>query len=123
MTPKAKFNLLLEPEQLAALRDIQAVSGATVAEQIRRAIADWIAARHVPTQSPEALYAALKELADAPWGPEPGKQEIHRKVRAAERSLRKTLIKERELAAIERGERTEKEIGRFVGKASRTRKS
>jgi hypothetical protein len=100
MTPKAKFNLLLEQDQLDALRDIQTATGATVAEQIRRAIADWIAARHVPTQSrpnsPEALYAALKELADAPWGPEPEKQEIHRKVRAAERSLRKTLSKKRE---------------------------
>jgi hypothetical protein len=107
---------LLEQGQLDALRDIQTATGATVAEQIRRAIADWIAARHVPAcsnpDSAEALYAELKKLADEMPA-----------LRHLEKSLRKTLIRQRELDAIERGERTEKEADRFVGKASRRRKS
>ena len=40
-------------------------------------------------------------------------------VRTAEKSLRRTVIKRRELNAIERGERTEKEVKRFLRKGLR----
>jgi hypothetical protein len=43
MSPKTRFQILLEPEQLAALRRIQERTAAPVASQIRRAVANWIA--------------------------------------------------------------------------------
>jgi hypothetical protein len=43
MSPKTRFQILLEPEQLAALRRIQERTGAPVATQIRRAVQKWIA--------------------------------------------------------------------------------
>jgi hypothetical protein len=43
MSPKTRFQILLEPEQLAALRRIQERTGAPVATQIRRAVEKWIA--------------------------------------------------------------------------------
>jgi uncharacterized heparinase superfamily protein len=42
MSPKTRFQILLEPEQLETLRRIQARTGAAVASQIRRAVEDWI---------------------------------------------------------------------------------
>jgi hypothetical protein len=43
MSPKTRFQILLEPEQLAALRRIQERTAAPVASQIRRAVETWIA--------------------------------------------------------------------------------
>ncbi len=43
MSPKTRFQILLEPEQLDVLRKIQTRTGAPVASQIRRAVEDWIA--------------------------------------------------------------------------------
>lgn len=43
MSPKTRFQILLEPEQLAALRKIQARTSAPVASQIRKAVEGWIA--------------------------------------------------------------------------------
>jgi len=43
MSPKQRFPVMLEPEQVAALRDIEARTGARISEQIRRAIDDWLA--------------------------------------------------------------------------------
>jgi hypothetical protein len=43
MSPKTRFQILLEPEQLAALRRIQARTAAPVASQIRQAVEKWIA--------------------------------------------------------------------------------
>jgi hypothetical protein len=43
MSPKTRFQILLEPEQLAALRRIQERTAAPVASQIRRAVEKWIA--------------------------------------------------------------------------------
>jgi hypothetical protein len=42
MSPKTRFQILLEPEQLAALRRIQERTLAPVASQIRQAVGDWI---------------------------------------------------------------------------------
>jgi hypothetical protein len=38
MSPKQRFQVLLEPEQLSALREIELRTGASIGEQIRRAI-------------------------------------------------------------------------------------
>jgi hypothetical protein len=43
MSPKTRFQILLEPDQLAALRRIQERTGAPVASQIRKAVEKWIA--------------------------------------------------------------------------------
>jgi hypothetical protein len=42
MSPKDRFQLMLEPEQLAALRRLQDETGAPVSEHIRRAIAAYL---------------------------------------------------------------------------------
>jgi Ribbon-helix-helix domain len=43
LSPKTRFQILLEPEQLAALRRIQERTSAPVASQIRKAVEKWIA--------------------------------------------------------------------------------
>ena len=43
MSPKQRFPVMLEPAQVAALREIEARTGARISEQIRRAIDDWVA--------------------------------------------------------------------------------
>ena len=43
MSPKTRFQILLEPDQLAALRRIQDRTSAPVAAQIRKAVERWIA--------------------------------------------------------------------------------
>ena len=45
MPPKVRFQLVIEPEQLAALREHEKQTGARISEQIRRAIDDWLAKR------------------------------------------------------------------------------
>jgi hypothetical protein len=47
MSPKLKFNFMIEPGQLAALKAIEARVGATVGEQIRRAIAVYLESQTV----------------------------------------------------------------------------
>jgi hypothetical protein len=42
MSPKARFQLMLEPEQLAELRQIEANTDVPVSRQIRRAIDLWL---------------------------------------------------------------------------------
>ena len=42
MSPKERFQILLEPEQLAALRRIEDKTGAPVARQIRMAVEHWL---------------------------------------------------------------------------------
>jgi len=42
MSPMKRFNMLLEPAQLAALTAIQDRAGINVSEQIRRAIAAYL---------------------------------------------------------------------------------
>ena len=61
MSPKTKFNFMIEPAQLAALRQVEERTGAAVAEQIRRAINLWLAAQAgeqpaaLTTQKPRRL--------------------------------------------------------------------
>lgn len=42
MSPKTRFQVMLEPEQLTALRRSEEETGAAVGEQIRRAIDEWL---------------------------------------------------------------------------------
>lgn len=42
MTPKQRFQILLEPEQLEALRRIEERTGAPVARQVRMAVDRWL---------------------------------------------------------------------------------
>jgi hypothetical protein len=42
MSPKKRFQVMLEPEQLQALRKVEEHTGAPVAEQIRRAVDAWL---------------------------------------------------------------------------------
>ena len=48
-----KFNVLLDPKQVDALRAIQEATGAPLSVQIRRAIAVWIAAQGHETRKAE----------------------------------------------------------------------
>lgn len=43
MSPKTRFQILLEPEQVEALKRIQERTAAPLAAQIRRAVDTWIA--------------------------------------------------------------------------------
>ncbi len=56
MSPKQKFNLVIEPGQLAALRAIEEKTGARISEQIRRAISAHLETQKILTRS------ELKEL-------------------------------------------------------------
>jgi hypothetical protein len=42
MSPKQRFNFMIEPDHLRALRRIEEETGAAVGEQIRRAIASYL---------------------------------------------------------------------------------
>jgi hypothetical protein len=42
MSPKTRFQVMLEPEQLAAMRRTEEKTGAAIGEQIRRAIDEWL---------------------------------------------------------------------------------
>jgi len=56
MSPKQKFNLVIEPVQLAALKAIEKRTGARISEQIRRAIQAYLENQTVLTR------AELKKL-------------------------------------------------------------
>jgi hypothetical protein len=56
MSPKQKFNLVIEPAQLAVLKAIEERTGARISEQIRRAIQAYIESQTVLTK------AELKKL-------------------------------------------------------------
>jgi hypothetical protein len=45
MTPKARYQFMIEPEQRDALRRIKESEGIPEAEQIRRAINEWLERR------------------------------------------------------------------------------
>ena len=55
MSPKTRFQILLEPEQLAALRRIQERTSAPVAAQIRKAVEKWIADNGDKTERKRSL--------------------------------------------------------------------
>lgn len=61
MSPKVRFQLVIEPEQLAELRKIEEDTGAPVSAQIRRAIDDWLTKRGVTKKKPERKRAATRK--------------------------------------------------------------
>jgi hypothetical protein len=50
LPPKIRFQILLEPEQVAALKRIQERTAAPLAAQIRRAVDTWIAGQGEKTE-------------------------------------------------------------------------
>lgn len=51
MSPKQRFQIMIEPEQLAALKAIEARNGATVAAQIRLAVDAYLQQQSVLSKS------------------------------------------------------------------------
>jgi hypothetical protein len=51
MSPKQRFQMFLEPEQIEALRRVEARTGAAMAEQIRRAIDAWLKQEDRPAKA------------------------------------------------------------------------
>jgi hypothetical protein len=47
MSPKYRFNVMIEPARLEALREIERRTGATLSEQIRRAIDSYLRSQTV----------------------------------------------------------------------------
>ena len=47
MSPKYRFNVMIEPERLELLREIERTTGATPSEQIRRAIDAYLKSQTV----------------------------------------------------------------------------
>jgi hypothetical protein len=58
MSPKTRLQILLEPEQVAALRRIQERTDAPLAAQIRRAVDKWIAEQG---EQPERKRASTRK--------------------------------------------------------------
>jgi hypothetical protein len=54
VTPKQRFQILLEPDQLEALRRIEERTGAPVARQIRMAVDRWLSERGEKTERKRA---------------------------------------------------------------------
>jgi len=50
VSPKTRFQILLEPEQITALKRIQDRTAAPLAAQIRRAVDTWIAEQGEKTE-------------------------------------------------------------------------
>ncbi|MGH9162198.1 MAG: ribbon-helix-helix domain-containing protein [Vicinamibacteraceae bacterium] len=50
MSPKRRFNMMLEPKQIEILREIERRTGATVSEQVRRAIDAYLRTQNVITE-------------------------------------------------------------------------
>jgi hypothetical protein len=55
MSPKTRLQILLEPEQIDALKRIQARTAAPLAAQIRRAVDMWIAEQGEKTERKRAI--------------------------------------------------------------------
>lgn len=61
MSPKYRFNVMLEPDRLAALREIERRTGATPSEQIRRAIDGYLETQSVLTKKEVAKILKERE--------------------------------------------------------------
>jgi hypothetical protein len=61
MSPKYRFNVMLEPERLEALREIERRTGATPSEQIRRAIDGYLRAQTVLSKKEVAKILTMRE--------------------------------------------------------------
>lgn len=68
MSPKYRFNVMIEPERLEALREIERRTGATPSEQIRRAIDAHLRSQTV--LSKKEVAKILKEPRIARWPPD-----------------------------------------------------
>jgi hypothetical protein len=51
MSPKQRFQMVLEPAQIEGLKRVAARTGASMAEQIRRAIDAWLEKEDRPRRS------------------------------------------------------------------------
>jgi hypothetical protein len=51
MSPKQRFVMMLEPEQLAALKAIEDRTGARISEQVRRAVDAYLERQTVLTRA------------------------------------------------------------------------
>jgi hypothetical protein len=58
MSPKQRFNMMVEPKQLEVLREIERRTGARVSELIRRAVDSYIATQTILTK--KEVAAILK---------------------------------------------------------------
>jgi hypothetical protein len=61
MSPKYRFNVMIEPERLALLREIERKTGATPSEQIRRAIDAYLQAQTIVSQKEVAKILKTRE--------------------------------------------------------------
>lgn len=61
MSPKRPFNIMLEPAQIDALREIEQATGAKPSEQIRRAVDRWIQETLPGGKKPERKRAATRK--------------------------------------------------------------
>jgi hypothetical protein len=61
MTPKARYQFMIEPEQRDALRRIKESEGIPEAEQIRRAINEWLERREGTDKKAERKRASTRK--------------------------------------------------------------
>ena len=61
MPPKYRFNMMIEPDRLAALREIERRTGATPSEQIRRAIDMYLRSQSILTKKEVAKILNERE--------------------------------------------------------------
>ena len=61
MSPKYRFNMMIEPDRLAALREIERRTGATPSEQIRRAIDMYLRSQSILTKKEVAKILNERE--------------------------------------------------------------
>jgi hypothetical protein len=59
MSPKRRFNMMVEPKQIDVLREIERRTGAPISEQIRRAVDAYIATQAIVTK--KEVAAILKK--------------------------------------------------------------
>ena len=61
VSPKYRFNVMIEPERLEVLREIERRTGATASEQIRRAIDAYLRSQSVLTKKEVAKILKERE--------------------------------------------------------------
>jgi hypothetical protein len=61
VSPKYRFNVMIEPERLQMLREIERKTGATPSEQIRRAIDAYLQAQTIVNKKEVAKVLKPRE--------------------------------------------------------------
>jgi len=61
VSPKYRFNVMIEPERLALLREIERRTGATPSEQIRRAIDAYLQTQTIVSKKEVAKTLKTRE--------------------------------------------------------------